>query len=71
MGLALNEHEVPVDGGFVSIVAVIVAVSGGQMDGPFDLFVKERVVHRFEDVRVDANGEFSEITRVQARSLST
>ena len=49
--------------GSVAIVALVVAGAGREVEGACDLLVKERILHRGGDVRVEADGELAHIAR--------
>lgn len=57
-----NQHQIPVDGGFIAVGGILVAVAGGEMDRAGNLFIKKNVVHGLCDIGVYANGKFAHIS---------
>ncbi len=60
---ALNVHEIPVHLGVVPVFSAFVALPRGEVEGAADFFVKQDIPHRFEDVRIEGDRKFPDITR--------
>lgn len=51
---SLDQHHVPVDGGPVTVVALLVRLARREVQRAGDLFVEQNVAHRFFDVWIEA-----------------
>ena len=56
----LDANKVPVNLRSVPVVGLFVCLPRGEMKGACDFLVKQDVAHRFEDVRVESQGEFAD-----------
>lgn len=57
-----NQHQIPVDCGFIAVGGILVAVAGGEMDRAGNLFIEKNVVHGLCDIGVYADGKFAHIS---------
>ena len=46
----------------ISVICIFIAFSGSQMETAADLFIKKSVLHRCKDIRIYADGKFTEVS---------
>ena len=51
---SLDQHHVPMDGGAVAVVALLVCLTWREVQRAGDLFVEQNVAHRLFDVGIEA-----------------
>ena len=51
------------DGGFVAIVALVIARAGCEVEGTGDLFIEERILHGAVDIGIHAQRPFAHVAR--------
>ena len=67
IGRGLDHHHVPVYARSVSVVRLLIGLTGREMEGACNLFVEEGVQHRDLDVGVEPKGEFPDVSRAVIR----
>ena len=60
--LPLDTNQIPMHLGFVPIVGHLVGLTGSEVKGPGNLFIKQNVLHRLLDVGIESDGKFSDKT---------
>ena len=40
-----NQHQIPMDGGFIAVGGILIAVAGGEMDRASNLFIEKNGTH--------------------------
>src|SRR6185312_13657509 len=63
----LNQHHVPMHRRAISVVALLVGLTGREVQRAGDFFIEQNIAHRTEDVGIEAEREFADVTRAWVR----
>jgi hypothetical protein len=65
--LALDQHHVPVDRALVAVAAILVSLARREVQRAGDFLVEQDVAHRIQNVRIEAERKFADVTRAGVR----
>ena len=57
----LNQHKIPMDGGGVAVIGIVVTLSGGKVQTAVNLFIEQGISHGFFNEGVDPDGELPDV----------
>ena len=61
--LALDQHHVPMHRRAVAVVAFLIGLARREMKRPGDFFIEQNIAHRTQNVRIETERKFADVTR--------
>src|SRR5699024_3846129 len=58
----LDPYQIPVNRRCIAVWRFLITVAGSKMNGSGNLYVKKNIFHRLQDIGVDADGKFTDVS---------
>ena len=61
--LALDEHHVPVDGGTIAVIALLISLTRREVQRAANFFIEQNIAHRVHHIRIEPERKLADVAR--------